>query len=804
MESINTNYIELDLSDYALSLIENGFSILPCWGNNTKTEELKKTPVMSSWAEFQRIIMTKEKFLENYRPGNWIGMIAGEVSGNLECIDIENGFGDAAEILKEYTQIPDVKEIIERCGLVIESTYRGGRHLIYRCESPVGKKSDLAFRIDKDGKKKLLIETRSQGQYFVCSPSPGYDLLYPEDGFMQMGVITKDERNFLLEMARSFNEVVEPFYYHQFTQQKIVDKAYHSQRRPGDAYNESAEAIEEAKGMLRANGWQESTRKGWIRPGKDKGISATFGYVAPNVFYVFSSNADPFAAGKAYKPFDIFTLLNFGSDWKTAAKVLKERGYGSPSVNQIPVEDYLRNVIRKTKPGESIEDKDRQWLIQKNGFTEQQADDAIQKAIAKFGGMQGQDFMKTEIERVMNYIQTVYTVRYNIIKNELLIWKKGDENHISRTLKVEDIYIDLLKNQYKVKKGDLETIMDSQFVERFHEIYEYLTALTPYNAAKEPDYIGEYASYFILEDPKQQEFWTSMLRKHLVRAIRCALDGKENRFVPVLIGGQEAGKTNYIRNLCPFNDYYIETNPLEMTPKDAQIAIARNFFWNIDDLDGFTKRDISKLKALISKSFDNVRDHYERRAKRVDRIVSFFGTSNLDNFLSDETGNSRFICVKGRIRSWDYNNFNTGVVEVSVERIWAQAYSLYLDKNFNPELTAEEKNIRDEINGNFEVENFVDSLITEHFSPATENDLNFWSYSRIYAFLLDKVKNMKELSSTSIITSFRRLNRDLASKGQPTYIKGRKGNSRGFFIKASSAEAFFNQQPLNPTDEMPF
>jgi hypothetical protein len=51
---------------------------------------------------------------------------------------------------------------------------------------------------------------------------------------------------------------------------------------------------------------------------------------------VFSDNAPPFEAKKAYSPFAIYTLLTHDSDFTAAAKDLSAQGYGSHNGNPHP------------------------------------------------------------------------------------------------------------------------------------------------------------------------------------------------------------------------------------------------------------------------------------------------------------------------------------------------------------------------------------------------------------------------------------------------------------------------------------
>jgi hypothetical protein len=64
----------------------------------------------------------------------------------------------------------------------------------------------------------------------------------------------------------------------------------------------------------------------WRRPGKEKGWSATTGHcrgeVGGDLLYVFSSNAHPFEAEKAYSKFSAYAILRHGGDHAEAAREL--------------------------------------------------------------------------------------------------------------------------------------------------------------------------------------------------------------------------------------------------------------------------------------------------------------------------------------------------------------------------------------------------------------------------------------------------------------------------------------------------
>ncbi len=96
--------------------------------------------------------------------------------------------------------------------------------------------------------------------------------------------------------------------------------------RPGDDFDARADL----SNLLTKHGWSKCPG-GWMRPGKKDGLSATFDKV-PGRLHMFSSNALPFEAGKNYKPWHVYALLEHGGDFSAAAKTLASQAYRPPAL----------------------------------------------------------------------------------------------------------------------------------------------------------------------------------------------------------------------------------------------------------------------------------------------------------------------------------------------------------------------------------------------------------------------------------------------------------------------------------------
>lgn len=212
--------------------------------------------------------------------------------------------------------------------LLIETTQHEGFHVCWDCDV-IEENQKLASRPLTDEERKeypkavsfTFIETRGKGGQFVVSPTPDYSLI--QGNWAKLPKITPDERLILIECARALNLLPK----NKVASEPNNDNA--TGDRPGDIFNR--EGITESLELLKQAGWKEVFTKDdvtyLLRPGKDNGVSATFGYVAPGIFYNFSSNGAPFELNKAYTPFAVFTLLKHQGNFSPAASELAKR-YG--------------------------------------------------------------------------------------------------------------------------------------------------------------------------------------------------------------------------------------------------------------------------------------------------------------------------------------------------------------------------------------------------------------------------------------------------------------------------------------------
>lgn len=226
---------------------------------------------------------------------------------------------------------------------------------------------------------------------------------------------------------------------------------------------------------------------------------------------------------------------------------------------------------------------------------------------------------------------------------------------------------------------DLHTLLGSDFVKSFNPLRHYLDNLPPWDG--QTDYIGRLAEMVHVkktEGPALADF-PHILRRWLVSMIAGALDERVvNQVILVLIGPQGSYKTSFMQHLLPppLADYYtMKSNSARIT-KDDRFTMTENLIINLEEIDTMAPTELNQLKAMVTQRYVDDRPAYGRHKVHLPHIASFVGTGNNLQFLTDETGNRRWIPFEvDHIDSpWE--------ADIPYEGIYSQAYALYHDTRF--------------------------------------------------------------------------------------------------------------------------
>jgi predicted P-loop ATPase len=116
-------------------------------------------------------------------------------------------------------------------------------------------------------------------------------------------------------------------------------------------------------------------------------------------------------------------------------------------------------------------------------------------------------------------------------------------------------------------------------------------------------------------------------------------------YMLILVGGQGENKSTFLRFLC-LDDNYFNDNFSIMEGDKAFEKLRGMWIVELAELTAMRRaKESESIKAFITSRVDTYRAPYNRRTEQRPRMCVLAGTSNPIDFLTDRTGNRRFLPV---------------------------------------------------------------------------------------------------------------------------------------------------------------
>ena len=232
------------------------------------------------------------------------------------------------------------------------------------------------------------------------------------------------------------------------------------------------------------------------------------------------------------------------------------------------------------------------------------------------------------------------------------------------------------ETQVNISVTEMWTALKSDRVPSVHPIREWLNTLPAYTP-DQPDWIDWLAQQVRMkpsgEEARGEELWRTCFKKWFVAMVASWMhDEVVNHTALVLVGRQGIFKTTWLEHLIPpALRAYSSKMPLNgQISKDDRLRLCENAMLNIDELDAICGREMNIVKSLLTSTDVNERAAYGRLKERRMRLASFCASTNNREFLTDVTGNRRWLPFE--VKSIQ-NPFH---ISLPYERIYAQAKAL--------------------------------------------------------------------------------------------------------------------------------
>ena len=431
--------------------------------------------------------------------------------------------------------------------------------------------------------------------------------------------------------------------------------------------------------------------------------------------------------------------------------------------------DYVMRVGYKLAERRFSKKVALRWAMQKFGKDYPDTEQVINSCFANAsphgkqggGGDSRGDSKTATVEEIKSFQDGHISLRFNEITSRVEYEIPADDTDIHRFIPVNDRIVNSLWSQMstitRVNIQDMYRVIESDYVPVFNPFKEYLNSLPQItqtstdNVSDEPgsckpivsqqqnlcksvksvgvqdkkqsvgenDYIRELAQTVRVKGGEQEQMlWHLYLKKWLVGMVASWIsDDVVNNVILVLIGEQGAYKTTWFNYLLPpplKQYFYTKTNANRMS-KDDILTLAQYALVCCEELDTMRPAELNQLKAAVTMPSIDERAAYAHYHEHRKHIASFCGTGNNTQFLSDPTGNRRWLpfevesIVSPRDHPFHY------------EGIYSQALALY-KSGFQYWFTKEEIQELNRHNRQFETPHLERELVSLYFRVPKEGE----------------------------------------------------------------------------------
>jgi hypothetical protein len=317
-----------------------------------------------------------------------------------------------------------------------------------------------------------------------------------------------------------------------------------------------------------------------------------------------------------------------------------------------------------------------------------------------------------------------------------------------------------------------DTVLNSSVVPEVNPLRDYVMSRAEWSTEM-PDYITQVASMVHMETDNENELWLGCFKKWFVAMVAGWTDDAiVNHQVIVLIGRQGIYKSTWINRLLPteLTAYTTDHIDIDRLDKDEELRAAEFGLINIDELDKLNDRQLNKLKQMITTTNVNVRAPFGRHKEKRVRVASYAASGNKEEFLTDQTGNRRWLPF--HVISIDSPYTQT----LPYDGMYAQARYL-LQNGFNYWFDLDDINALKNHVEEFMIPTSEEELIPIYYSPAKLEDASskFLTLSEIAAKIV-AYGNLKKNPEP------RRLGAIMTRLG---FEKSRNGHNgtRGYYVR---------------------
>lgn len=334
------------------------------------------------------------------------------------------------------------------------------------------------------------------------------------------------------------------------------------------------------------------------------------------------------------------------------------------------------------------------------------------------------------IRDVEAFMSARYAFRRNLLSAKLE-WRLKDGDWQEGQL-VDDRMVNSVWRQMQLAgvNADLQTvnnILGSDFVSDYHPFRDWIGSLPPWDGTT--DHIARFFGMVHCLDipPELYRHYTHCWFLSMVASVM--RPEAVNHCILTFIGRQGTYKSTFMLHILPphLRQYFTtKSNSFQLT-KDDSLMLAQNIIVSLEEIDAMTTKELNQLKAFSTMPQVNERPAYARHTVLMPRVASLTATGNNLTFLTDRTGNRRWLPF--HVDSID----NPWEADIPYDGMYAQALALI---NGGGRYWLDDTDIRrlNEHNASFMAPDPArEMIVTYYMHPRTEAETKYMTATKIAA-----------------------------------------------------------------------
>jgi predicted P-loop ATPase len=294
-------------------------------------------------------------------------------------------------------------------------------------------------------------------------------------------------------------------------------------------------------------------------------------------------------------------------------------------------------------------------------------------------------------QEVEEFLNNNFVFRLNIITSKTESkFLKNDVFHEMDDYKMNSLLRTISHKNIRCSITKLRSLLFSNFVPEYNPILCYLECLQPHDESK--DYISLLAETVTTTN---QTLWIKYLKMWLVAWVASLIDETViNHTVIVLNGEQGLGKSRWLSKLVPSAlNKYVFAGTINPDNKDTFIHLSECLLIILDEFENMNRNKLGGIKELITKEKIRIRRPYGYNSENLQRRASFVASVNQQEFLTDVTGNRRFLCFEASAINYEHG-INMDLVFAQALFLYKTGFRFYLNKSDIEELNDSNERFR--------------------------------------------------------------------------------------------------------------